>query len=164
MLAPAGNLLLLAATKTLGEEDPQINFICCFFLENWLEETVHFFRRHRYVFGFLAVLVLCNILVLRQLDANQSAHVEMREDFILLHDKGENKATEHFYQLLVQQLPKLSDKALLDDYQRTVLLVDPKIQQPDNLVWKFHWAVRQHLNSRAEARLARALRLAQNHE
>jgi len=85
----------------------------------------------------------------------------MREDFILLHDQGRPKPTEHLYQLLVQQLPKLSDKALLDDYQRTVLLVDPKVQQPDNLVWKYHWAVRQHLNRRAEQRVARALQHAE---
>jgi len=122
---------------------------------------MQFLRRHGYVLAFLAALALCNLLFLRQLEANQSAHVRLREDFILLKEKGHSQAAQHVYQLLVQALPRLSDAALLDDYQRTILLVDPNTQHPDNLIWQYHWAVKQHLQKRAENRLAAALKRAE---
>lgn len=120
-----------------------------------------FLRRHRYALLVLGVLFVCSILAIRQFLANQSAHVEMREDFILLHEKGHADIEARLYQSLVQDLPKLPDTVLLDDLQRTLMLVDPKVQQPDNFVWKYHWAVKQHLNKRAEHRLARALKEAE---
>jgi hypothetical protein len=117
-------------------------------------------RRHRFVLAFLAILTVCSAMILQQFMANQSAHAEMREDFILLHTKGHTKPAERLYQLLVQSLPTLPGRAVLDDYQRTVLLVDPKTPQLDNLVWKYHWAVRQELEKRSERRVARALKQA----
>ena len=119
---------------------------------------MRFLRRHRFVLCFLAILVACSVLVVRQFLANQSAHVEMREDFILLHQKGHTKPTERLYQLLVQELPDLPDTVLWDDLQRTRMLIDPKTQQPDNLIWKYHWAVKQYLDRRAEQRVARVLK------
>jgi hypothetical protein len=130
---------------------------CCVFLVCPLKSAMRFLRRYRYVLFFLAVLVVCSLLVIRQFLANQSAHVERREDFILLHEKGHAKLTERLYQRLVQEIPDLPDTILLDDLQRTLMLVDPKVQQPDNLIWKYHWAVKQHLNKRAERRVARAI-------
>ena len=118
---------------------------------------MRFLRRHRFVLLFLAAVVSCSVLVVRQFLANQSAHVEMREDFILLQQKGHQKPTEHLYQLRVQELRDLPDVTLVDDLQRTLMLVDPKVQQPDNLVWKYYWAVKHNLDSRAERRVARAL-------
>src|SRR6185295_12744998 len=103
---------------------------------------MRFLRRHRYTLSFLAVLVLCSLLVQWQFLQNQSAHVRMREDFILLQQRGHAKPAERFYQLLVQSLPGESDKSLLDDYQRTAMLVDPSKPQLENLVWKYHISVR----------------------
>jgi hypothetical protein len=57
-------------------------------------------------------------------------------------------------------LEKLPNRILLDDFQRTLVLVDPRTQQPDNLVWKYHWTVSNELEKRSEATLARALKLA----
>jgi len=119
---------------------------------------MRFLRRHRFVLVFLGVVIICSILVVRQFLANQSAHIEMREDFILLQQKGHIKPTERLYQLLVQQLPNMSDMVLVDDLQRTLMLIDPKVQQVDNLVWKYHWAVKHHLDRRVERRVARLLK------
>lgn len=119
---------------------------------------MRFLRRHQFVLCFLAVLVACSVLVVRQFLVNQSAHVEMREDFILLQQKGQTKPAEKLYQLLVQELPNLPDTVLWDDLQRTLMLVDPKTQQPDNLIWKYHWAVKHYLDRRAEQRVARVLK------
>jgi hypothetical protein len=123
---------------------------------------MRFLRRHRFVLSFLAVLAVCSGLVVRQFLANQSAHVERREDFILLQQKGHAQPAQRLYQLLVQELPDLPDAILWDDLQRTLMLVDPKTQQPDNLIWKYHWAVKQYLDRRAEQRVARALKRMEN--
>ena len=88
--------------------------------------------------------------------ANQSAHVELREDFILLHERGETKGEERIYQLLIQELPGLNDKALVDDLQRAAMLMDSKAPQPENLIWKYQMSVKNELQKRSEQHLARA--------
>jgi hypothetical protein len=96
-------------------------------------------------------------MVVKQFLANQSAHVELREDFLLLQERGEIKTSERLYQLLIQQLPDLNDKALTDDLERTAMAVDVKTPNLDNLVWKYHVSVKNELQKRSERRLARAL-------
>jgi hypothetical protein len=118
---------------------------------------MHFLRRHQYLLCFLGLLVFSSVLVLRQFLASQSAHVELREDFLLLHERGEAKACDALYQQLIQALASLDEKSLVDDLQRTVLLVDPKTPDKENLVWKYHISVKNELRRRSEQRLARVL-------
>ena len=120
---------------------------------------MQFLRRNRFVLSFLAILVVCNILLLRQLVANDSAHIELREDFIFLQGSGRRAEAEHFYQLLVASLPNLSERALLDDYQRTMLLLDPQSPKKEDLVSNYNWALKQHIKKRAEQRLSRILKV-----
>ncbi len=96
-------------------------------------------------------------MVLRQFLANQAAHVELREDFLLLHEKGQAKACDALYQELIQALPKLDEKSLADDLQRTRPLIDPNSHDLENLVWKYYVSVKRELQRRSEARLARVL-------
>jgi len=118
---------------------------------------MRFLRKHQYVLCFLAVLVLSSVMVVRQFVANQSAHVELREDFIFLHERAETKPQERLYQMLIQQLPALNEKALVEDLQRTSMLVDQKTPQLDNLIWKYQVSVKNELQKRADRRLSRAL-------
>jgi hypothetical protein len=118
---------------------------------------MRFLHRYQYLLCFLAVLVLGCVLVLRQHIANQSAHLELREDFILLREKGEAGACDGLYQQLVQELAGLDEKSLVDDLQRTSLLVDPKTPDVANPVWKYHVSVKKELQKRSEQRLARIL-------
>src|ERR1035437_9956126 len=46
---------------------------------------MRFLRRHQYLLCFLGVLAFSCVMVLHQLMANQSAHIELRDDFLLLH-------------------------------------------------------------------------------
>lgn len=117
---------------------------------------MHFLRRHQYLFCFLGVLFFSCVMVIRQFEKNQTRHVELREDFILLHDRGETKSEERLYQMLIQELPELNENALVDDLQRTAMLVDPKAPQLDNLIWKYEVSVKNELQKRSEQRLARA--------
>jgi hypothetical protein len=121
-----------------------------------------FLRRHQYLLCFLGVLVLSSVMVLRQFVANQSAHAELREDFILLHDRGETKACEALYQELIQGLAGLNEQSLVEDLQRTSLLIDPKSPDQANPVWRYYASVRNELQKRSEQRLARALKRAGN--
>ena len=114
-------------------------------------------RRHKYLLCFLGVLVFSSIMVLRQFMANQSAHVELREDFLLLHERGEIKAGDALYQQLIQELADLDEKSLVDDLQRTRLLIDPQTPDKENLVWKYYMSVRNELRRRSEKRLAHIL-------
>jgi hypothetical protein len=81
----------------------------------------------------------------------------MREDFVVLYQRGYVKPSERLYQLLIQSLPDLSEKSLLDDFQRTAMLVDTNKPQPDSLIWKYHVSLRNELNHRADKRVAQLL-------
>jgi len=121
---------------------------------------MRFLRQYRFVLLFLALLVFCSVMVLHQFNARQSKHVEMREAFILLHTRGYTNESQQLYQKLLLAMPKLSQKALLDDFQRTLLLVDPYSQQTNNLIWKYHWTVSNEIERKQQTMLERAKKLA----
>ncbi len=121
---------------------------------------MHFFRQYRTVLFFAVLLIVCSVMVILQIDKNRSQHVELREAFILLYSKGYKPQAEHLYQRLLNELQHISNKQLLDDFQRTLTLVDPASKQPDNLIWKYHWTVSNELEKRSEATLLRALKMA----
>ena len=123
---------------------------------------MRFLRQYRFVLLFLALLVFCSVMVLRQLRAKESKHIELREAFILLHTRRETNAAERLYQKLLLALPKLSQKELVDDFQRTLLLIDPdpNTQQTNNLIWKYHWTVSNELERREASILKRAHEIA----
>jgi len=123
---------------------------------------MRFLRQNQYLLVFLGVLILSSVLVIRQFMANQSAHIDRREDFILLHDRDEKKACAWLYQRLIQELPALSDRSLMDDLVRTSLLVDPKKIDLENLVWKYHISVKKEFQRRAESRLSRVIAKAEH--
>src|SRR5260370_33643012 len=77
--------------------------------------NMQFFRRHQYLLCFLAVLVFSCVMVLRQFMANQAAHVQLREDFILLHDQAAAPACAGLYKRLVVGWPSLIDRDLVSD-------------------------------------------------
>ena len=114
-------------------------------------------RQNQYPLLVLAVLILSSVLVIRQFIANQSAHIDRREDFILLHSRDEKKACAWLYQRLIQELPGLSDRSLMDDVVRTSLLVDPKKPDLENLVWKYYVSVNKEFQRRAESRLSQVI-------
>src|SRR5439155_8607454 len=72
-----------------------------------LKKSMRFLRQNQYLLVFVGVLILSSVLVIRQFMANQSAHIDRREDFILLHDRDEKKACAWLYQRLIQELPAL---------------------------------------------------------
>ena len=117
-------------------------------------------RRHRSFLVFSALLLFGGVMVIHQIAANQSAHVELREAFILLQGKGYKTEAQRLFQRLLSELEHLPDKNLMEDFQRTRALVDPATPQPENLVWKYHWTVSNELEKRSESTLARALRIA----
>ena len=118
---------------------------------------MQFLRRNHFALLTVAVLIFSSVMVVQQFLANQSAHTRQVEDFLLLHQRGEQKTCAHLYQLLVQQLPHLTDRALVQDLQRTAMILDPKTPQLDNLVWKYHISVKNELRHRSEKRLAALL-------
>jgi len=122
---------------------------------------MHFLRQHRFMLLFFALLVFCSVMVLRQFNANQSKHIELREAFILLHTRGYTNEADRLYQRLLREMPELPNKRLIDDFQRTLLLVDPYTQQTNNLIWKYHWTVSNELDRRSESTLVRARKLAE---
>jgi len=119
-------------------------------------------RRNRFSLVFLALVIFCSAMVVRQFMANQSKHLELREAFILLYSKGYRPEAERLYKRLLRDLEAIPNKTLMDDYQRTLLLVDPMTQQPDNLIWRYHWTVSNELEKRSESTLLRARKLAED--
>ena len=122
------------------------------------------FRGNRFALVFFVLLIFCSAMVVRQFMVNQSRHVELRENFIVLYSKGYPEKAERLYKRLLRELEDLPNKALMDDYQRTFMLVYPATQQPDNLIWKYHWTVSKELEKRSESTLQRALKMAEEEE
>src|SRR5687767_9273846 len=119
-----------------------------------------FFRQYRYLLLAMALLVICSVVVIEYLNAGQSRHMEVREAFILLHTRGYTNQAARLYHHLLNEMHTLSNKQLIDDFQRTLLVVDPGANRPDNLIWKYHWTVSNELERRSESSLVRALKLA----
>ena len=125
---------------------------------------MRFFRSNRFALIFFVLLIFCSAMVVRQFMVSQSRHVELRENFIVLCTKEYQEKAERLYKRLLRELEGLPNKALMDDYQRTFMLVYPETQQPDNLIWKYHVTVRNELVKRSqgtEDTLQRALKMAE---
>lgn len=117
-------------------------------------------RQYRFQLLFIGFLLFCSVMVLRQVNLNQSRHIELREAFILLYSRGYQPQAQRLYQRLLVEMEHLPDKLLFEDFERTLTLVDPSRQEPDNLIWEYHWTVSNELEKRSEANLERALKLA----
>jgi len=109
----------------------------------------------------MLLLVVASILLIQRIHSRQSRHVEIREAFILLHTRGYTNEATRLYQKLLNDLQDLSNKQVMDDFQRTLLLVDPSAYQPSNLLWKYHWTVSNEMDKRSESTLMRALKLSE---
>ena len=120
-----------------------------------------FLQQHKFVLGFLALLVFCSVMVIRQMNVNQSRHSEILDAFILLHTKGYTNEAQRLYARLLESIPNLPNRRLFEDFRRTLMVVDPSVQQPENLIWKYHWTVSLELEKRDEQNLLRALKLAE---
>src|SRR5690349_19809000 len=121
---------------------------------------MRFLGQYRFFILFLVLLVFSSLMVIRQYDVNRSRHIELREAFILLQARGYTNQAERLFQRLLEQLPEQPDKVLLDDFQRTMMLVDPSTKRPQSLVWTYHWTVSNELERRSESTLKHALKLA----
>jgi hypothetical protein len=121
---------------------------------------MHLIRRYRSLLLFLFFVVACSALVIHQFTANQGRHVELREAFILLHSKGYQPEAKRLFQCLLDEVSDLSSTMMWDDYQRTLTLVDPTREEPDNLIWQYHWTVSHELEKRSESSLEKALKMA----
>jgi uncharacterized protein YpbB len=125
---------------------------------------MRFLLECKFALIFAAVLTFCSVMVLRQATVNQSAHGELREAFIILHSRGYTNQAQRLYNRLLRNLQEMSNKDLREDFQRTLTLIDPSVQQPNNPVWKYHWTVSNELEKRSESSLARALKLSDHPE
>lgn len=123
---------------------------------------MRFVLEFKFVLIFAALLTFCSVMVLRQFRVNQSKHAELREAFIMLYVKGYSPPAQRLYNRLLRDLETCSNKELLDDFQRTLVLVDPTSQQPQNLIWKYHWTVSKEMEKRSESTLMHALKLAEH--
>ncbi len=122
---------------------------------------MQFLRQYRFVLLFFALLAFCSAMVVRQFNLKQSKHVERREAFILLQARGYTNEAWRLYQKLLLEIPKLKNRELLDDFQRTLLLVDPYTPASNNLVWNLHWTISNELDRKSESTLKRARELAE---
>lgn len=122
---------------------------------------MRFLREHRFLFWFLALLVFCSVMVVRQYRSNQSQHDELRDAFILLYTKGYRREAERIYERLIRDYYKLSNEQLNRDFFQTLVLIDPlATNQTNNLIYNYHWTVSKEMDKRLDRTLQRALKLA----
>lgn len=110
---------------------------------------------------FALVLVVCSVMVIRQINLNQGKHLELREAFILLYTKGYQPQAERWYQRLIAEVGTISNRQVIDDFQRTLTLVNPQQSESNNLVRKYHWTVSKELERRSWTTVEQALKLAE---
>ncbi|HXI50648.1 MAG TPA: hypothetical protein VNM37_20065 [Candidatus Dormibacteraeota bacterium] len=121
---------------------------------------MHFLRQHKFVLSFLALLVFCSVMVIRRLDARKTRHVELREALILLQTGGYTNESDRLYLRLLNDVDRLSNRELIEDWQRTVVMVDPSSLQLSNAVWRYYWSVRKEMEHRGLDSIQRARKLA----
>jgi len=119
-------------------------------------------RRYKFVLLFLALVVFCSAMVVRQFEQNQTKHIELREAFILLWSKGYTDRAQRLYDRLLRDLQDESAQIIFLDYQRTLQLIDPTASHPENLIWRYHKTLSNELDSRNKAILARALQISED--
>jgi hypothetical protein len=129
----------------------------------WRRILVGLLRRNRIFFCFFAVLVFCSVMVIQSYRARQVRHVELREALILLHARGYHADAQVLFERLLKDVGHLSDRNLLDDFQRTRVLVDPaSTSQTNDPIWRYHWTISNELERREESTLVRARKLARD--
>lgn len=121
---------------------------------------MHFLRQHKFVLSFLLLLVFCSVMVIRQLDARRSRHIDLREAMILLQTGGYTNESDRLYLRLLNDLDRLSDRDLIEDWRRTVVLVDPTSLLRSNAIWRYYWSVRKEMEHRSLDDIQRARKLA----
>jgi len=121
---------------------------------------MRFLLEFKFALIFAAVLTFCSVMVLRQVHVNQTKHVEVREAFIVLHSRGYREEAQRLYNRLLRDMQDFTNNELIDDFQRTLMLVDPATQQTTNLIWKYHWTVSNELERREASILKRAHEIA----
>jgi len=122
---------------------------------------MRFVRRYKFVLLFLLLLVPCSYMVAVQKYWNRSKHVELREAFILLSSKGYKEEAQRLYDRLLRDLQTESTDIVMDDYQRTLLLVDPTSSHSESFLWRYQATLGKELDLRNKGPLARALKLAE---
>jgi hypothetical protein len=116
---------------------------------------MRFIRQYRFILLFFFLLIFCSVMVVRQFRRHDSKHVEMRNAFILLYTRGYTNEAHRLYEKLLMDVPKyvnkVSDRELMEDFERTMALIDPdpRSQQTNNLIWSYHWTVSNELERRA---------------
>jgi hypothetical protein len=111
------------------------------------------FRRERtLLLGIAAVLFFSAVMSVRQVLENQSRHSEMREAFILSHDRGHTADAQRLYDRLKYDMPDEPTRHLIDDLERTALLSPADQSASTNLLVRYHLSLKHEVEKRVEQR------------
>jgi hypothetical protein len=109
------------------------------------------FRRERILLlGVAAVLFFSAVMCVRQIVENRARHSEIREAFILCYEKNRPADAQRLYDRLKFDLPDQPTLHLIDDLERTTLLVPTNQSASSNLLVRYHLSVQHELNKRLE--------------
>ena len=81
-------------------------------------------RERTLLLGIAAVLFLAAVMSVRQVLENQSRHAEMREAFILSHERGHTADAQRLYDRLKYDMPEDPTRHLINDLERTAVRSD----------------------------------------
>jgi hypothetical protein len=110
---------------------------------------MHSLRRNRFPVVFLALLVFCSAMVVRQFAANKSKHIKLRDEFIEQYRQGYREDAWKLYERLLRDLQVLPEQTLKDDLRRMSALVNPTNQQSENLIWRYQRTVSNEIEKRS---------------
>jgi hypothetical protein len=107
-------------------------------------------RERMLLLGSFAVLFFCAVMAVRQISENLSRHAEMREAFILAHHRGYNSEAQRLYDRLKFDMPEEPTRHLIDDLERTFVLVPTNQSPSSNLLVRYHLSLKHEVESRVE--------------
>jgi len=111
---------------------------------------MHARRERIWLFGTALVLALCAVLTVHQFVENESHHAEVREAFILAHNKGDNVDAERLYDRLKYDMPEEPTRHLIDDLERTTVITPTNQSASSNLLVRYHLSVQHEVQRRVE--------------
>jgi len=107
-------------------------------------------RERMLLLGSFAVLFFCAVMTVRQISENLSRHAETREAFILAHHRGYNSEAQRLYDRLKYDMPEEPTRHLIDDLERTSVLVPTNQSPSSNLLVRYHLSLKHEVEKRVE--------------
>lgn len=109
---------------------------------------MRFVWERKWIVTITVVVFFSAVMAVRQIERNRSHHAELREAFLFLHRAGHRSEAEKLYGRLLWNLKDEPTRHLIDDIERTSVLVPTNQSPATNILVRYHLTVQRELDKR----------------